>query len=233
MKTTDSSRSAFSLIELLVVIAIIGTLAALSVNLLSGAKTRAQGVECQKNLGDWAKAFGIYVDSNRAHMVPTTGADGLQDPMAWFNVLARQLDEKPISAYGEGETVPRPKAGIKSVFVCPSADNHGDKSAIFSYAYNRHLVDGEKRLRAPQVKNPSELVVFMDAPLLKVPVVDETVVTVDHSQSFRHSHRANIAFFDGHVAAFQKQDVLQGIEAPKEINVAGIQWDPWPESSSK
>ena len=229
MKTNTTSRSAFSLVELLVVLAVMGILMGVTTTYVAGAKARARSVECQKNLGDWTKGLSMYLDANRIHAFPARGSGSRDDASAWYNVIARQIDQKALSDYGEGDRVPAPNGGVKSVYVCPEAVGREEKG-LFSYSYNKYLVKGNKSLRAPQVKRASELVVFMDAPRTTLCAADELDVLSDRSESFRHGRRMNIAFCDGHVGSFKLPEVKQGSESPTESNDVGIQWDPWEET---
>ncbi len=229
MKTNTTTRSAFSLVELLVVLAVMGILMGVTTTYVAGAKARARSVECQKNLGDWSKGLSMLLDASRTHAFPAAGSGAREEKSAWYNAIPRHMGQKALSDYGEGDRIPAPNGGIKSVYVCPEAVGR-DAKGIFSYSYNKHLVNGGKSLRAPQVKRASELVVFMDAPRATLCAADEADVISDRSESFRHGGRMNIAFCDGHVASFKLPEVKQGAESPTEANDAGIQWDPWEET---
>ncbi len=229
MNTSIRNRSAFSLVELLVVLAIIGTLMGVTATYLTNAKSRARGVECQKNLGDWSKGLSMLIDESRTHAFPAAGSGAREDTTAWYNVIARPLDMKPLSDYGEGDRLPVPRGGMKSVYVCPEAGGR-DTSGFFSYAYNKNISKGNKTLRAAQVKRPGELVVFMDAPRTSLWAADQEDVLAGKSDSFRHGSQMNIAFYDGHVGSFKRPMVLQGSENPTAVNEFGILWDPREES---
>lgn len=230
MNTHTSNRSAFSLVELLVVLAIIGLLMGVTSAYIMGAKSRARGVECQKNLGDWTKGLSMLIDESRIHAFPAAGKTGArEDATAWYNAIARPLDLKPLCDYGEGDRIPSPRGGIKSVYVCPEAGSRGG-DGLFSYSYNKHLSKGDKTLRASQVKRPSELVVLMDSPRTSLWAADQEDVLSDRAECFRHGGQMNIAFYDGHVGAFKRAKVQQGADTPTAVNESSILWDPWEES---
>lgn len=232
MNTRITSRSAFTLLELLVVLAVIGILLGVVATYTSGAKEKARSVECKKNLGDWAKGLGMLVDDSRTHSFPAAGSGAAKDEKAWYNTIARYVDVKPLKDYEEGEKMPVPNAGIKSVYVCPAANNRTSSGDLFSYSYNSHLNPDGKTLRASNVKNASELVAFMDAPRASAYSADETMVLSETTDSFRHGGMMNIAFCDGHVGSFKKHQVLQGSETPSKVNNFGILWDPSGESEN-
>ncbi len=79
-----SVKSAFSLVELLVVIAIIGTLAALLLPALSGAKLHAQQIQCINSLKQLALAHSAYVTESGREFQDFAGL-GYMDP--WANAL--------------------------------------------------------------------------------------------------------------------------------------------------
>ena len=221
-----SIRSAFSMIEILVVIAIIATLMAISVPYLSTAKARAKGIECQKNLGDWAKALNMYIDESRTHRFPSLGKDNQNDEKAWFNILPKQLDVRPLCEYGEGEPLPAPKSGIKSMYVCPLA-NKGN--GFFSYAANAFFESNGSSLHAARVGDASAFIVFMDSASTSHGSANCDDVLGSGSDSFRHGSRMNAAFFDGSVRSLEPRQVRAGSDNPKKINEHNIYWDAFPE----
>lgn len=228
MKTNLASQSAFTLTELLVVIAIIGTLSVVISSFAITAKSKASGVECTKNLSAWTRALAMYVDSGRIHVVPPLGSGEPADAEAWYNVLAKKLDEKALMEYQSGENLPRPKGGFKSTYVCPDATRGNSGGGLFSYAYNKRFVKDDKRLRGPQIRHAAELVAFMDAPNPVNPSADETDMVKEDTAAFRHGGKANIAFYDGHVSSFRLREVQAGVDTPNKVNDYGILWDSWP-----
>ena len=227
MKT---NRSAFSLIELLVVIAIIATLMSISILYLSGAKSRAKGIECQKNLGDWAKGLGMFIDESRIHKFPNPGSGARDDANAWYNVLAKHLDIRPLSEYGEEERLPGPQSGIKSMYVCPLATKGDGDKALFSYAANAFFEKDNKALRAANVHDASAFIVFMDAPKpTECSATCSQVLESGGAGSFRHGGRMNAAFLDGSVRSLDPRQVRTGSDDLTKISEANIYWDAFPE----
>lgn len=224
-----NSRSAFSLIEVLVVISIIASLMAVSVTYVSSAKARARGIECQKNLGDWAKGLSMCIDDSRIHGFPSVGTGERKDTGAWYNVIPKALDTRPISDYGDEEPLPGPRSGIKSIYVCPLAEKRNEDNAIFCYAANGYFDMNGKRLRAANVKDAGAFIVFMDAPNATRCSARASDVLGLGTDSFRHGGRMNAAFLDGSVRSLEKRQILAGSEEPKKVNNANVLWDPMPE----
>ena len=225
------SRSAFSLIEMLVVISIIATLMAVSATYLSSAKAKARGIGCQKNLGDWAKGLGMFIDDRRTHAFPGVGTGAIDDKNAWYNVIPKMLDTRPLSDYAEGEALPGPRSGAKSIYVCPLAEKGSDPASdIFCYAANRYFVDENGyALRAANVKQADAFIVFMDSPKASLCSANSSHVLGDGTDCFRHGGRMNAAFLDGSVRSLEKRHLAAGSDNPKKVNNANILWDPKPE----
>jgi prepilin-type N-terminal cleavage/methylation domain-containing protein/prepilin-type processing-associated H-X9-DG protein len=83
-KPPRTDHVAFTLIELLVVIAIIAILAAMLLPALSGAKIRAQGIQCMSNLKQLQLVFLLYPDDN-ADLLTSSGYKSPVEPTAWVN----------------------------------------------------------------------------------------------------------------------------------------------------
>ena len=66
----EGVQRGFTLIELLVVIAIMAILAGLLLPALSGARLKAQGIQCQNNLRQVALAWRLYTDDHRDELPP-------------------------------------------------------------------------------------------------------------------------------------------------------------------
>jgi prepilin-type N-terminal cleavage/methylation domain-containing protein/prepilin-type processing-associated H-X9-DG protein len=106
-------QNGFTLIELLVVIAIIAILAALLLPALAGAKKRAQTITCLSNLKQWSLAAQIYATENDdgiprdgtdaggtyASFTGVLGPGSPVDSNAWFNILPKYINDRPLSYY--------------------------------------------------------------------------------------------------------------------------------------
>jgi len=156
----------FTLLELLVVIAIIAVLAALLLPVLSGAKAKAQRVQCLSQLKQWSIAFFNYVNDNDDGWIPREGYErqgdvainnwsqvagralstgGRDTDDVWYNALPPYLDLQPTYYYQSPlrrlEFYER-----RNLIHCPSARFPRDayqlnyQFALFSMAMNSHLI---------------------------------------------------------------------------------------------
>jgi prepilin-type processing-associated H-X9-DG protein/prepilin-type N-terminal cleavage/methylation domain-containing protein len=117
---------AFSLLEILVAIAITGTLAALLVPALGKLRENADRTTCLANLRQLGLGLRSFAQENKGALPLSMNADPL-DPAAqvsWQILVQRELD------------VPFPKAGKKSVFICPSARKTYPQAPYRTYGLN-------------------------------------------------------------------------------------------------
>lgn len=126
-------RDGFSLVELLVVIGIIAVLSAILLPALNRSRRAALRIQCMANMHQLGMGMQIYAQRWKG-ILPWDGyAEGdrpgrhvgrWSEPSVWFNAAAalggtkayvdQQLDDLAGRA-------PLPKAGDKSMFVCPEA----------------------------------------------------------------------------------------------------------------
>jgi prepilin-type N-terminal cleavage/methylation domain-containing protein len=147
----NHNAAGFTLIELLVVIAIIAILAALLLPALSGAKQRAQRIQCVNNLRQWGLGSMLYAEDFDGRLPYTkAGANpinlirgGYYTRWMWYNGSYpgyrvpqnwTQIPGDPNNYFqGLGMLYPQKLAGSGAIFYCPGLNSK--KSFIGSRNY--------------------------------------------------------------------------------------------------
>jgi prepilin-type N-terminal cleavage/methylation domain-containing protein len=143
-----SSSFGFTLIELLTVIAIIGILAAIIIPVVGKVRETAKFSISVGNLRSWTTAAITFANDNKGfipHQGRTLGnppnpANGglIKNIPAWYNALpsyvgngVKALSDLPLSAL--------PKAGERSVWVCPNFQEGAAGQPWLSYGPSAYL----------------------------------------------------------------------------------------------
>jgi prepilin-type N-terminal cleavage/methylation domain-containing protein/prepilin-type processing-associated H-X9-DG protein len=235
------SRSrGFTLIELLVVIAIIAILAAMLLPALSRAKISAQRIACLNELRQWGLAQTMYYQNNNDYIPRETATGGgsslntwsqvnnSANSDVWYNALPPIINQKAPSAFYHNQADFFNKA---SLFHCPAAKfpttagTSHDVNVYFSYAMNSKLEQGsDLTIKVTTIMKPSATVFFLENLLPTDKPVDSHQKTTDLGQpssdggrfAARHGGMGNIAFVDGHAAAYKGNKVVQTTPGPGE-----------------
>ena len=191
-----------TLIEILVVTGILALLGSLALPAVGHARAVARDVECRANLRQWGVGLAMYMNDYSGY-IPRRGQGSrelgrLERSEDWFNCLPPYLDELPYRDLVEQGK--RPRAGDKSVFICPSATDAGGRYFL-PYAMNKFLctwLDADQ-VNMMNVPEPSAVVFLADAP----GPYSSTAPSKDRSSvQPRHEGSANVLFLDGHVRSF-------------------------------
>ena len=223
------AQKAFTLIELLVVVAIIGVLAGLLLPVITAARAVARQTECASNLRQLFMAVESYKGNNDSYYPPGMSLD---NNFRWHS--ARRSASDPWD-HTRGPLYPYLQEGL--IHDCPAFKALSGKTALAyelgagGYGYNQQYVGGTPSwdlakmfspAKDPLIHNQCETILFGDAAALD-PTTKELIEygfveapfyeawgmsKSDPSCHFRHRGRANFAFCDGHVQAFDKDFYL-------------------------
>ena len=212
-------ENAFTLVELLVVCAIIAVLAALLLPPLIRSKSSAQRIKCVSNLRQLGLAAQLYWDDNAGHAFRYRGVATNGGDLYWFGWLAR--GSEGTRAFDPTAGALFPYLGGRGAEICPALNYALEQfkrkatGAAYGYGYNLYLsAPSDVPPRSiTKISRPAETTVFADAAQVNTwqppasvtyPMLEEWYYVDDNAVQpnghFRHSHRANVVFCDGHVA---------------------------------
>jgi len=215
----------FTLIELLVVIGIIAILASMLLPALGKAKGIAKARACTSQLKQVVTAALMYSQDYDDIIVPARMYTAATYPYLWSNYIVPYLDIKRIRESNFSTT--KPAAGYDyrwqykggSILYCPNINQSignppGNRNySLSTYAINLCITRGDNltsyeytskdfRLTSGELKNPSAIVFFTEYDYTYY--VNSNLI---FDWGIHPSRTANFAFLDGHVAAWQQQDV--------------------------
>jgi len=206
----------FTLIELLVVIAIIAILAAMLLPALKNAKDLSREISCVSNQRQIGLAWQMYGEDNTGSLVPLSIAN--IDPMQneyWPGHLLDYLKLKKLPA----SNLRFEKNG--TVFFCPGLP--GNSTIIYqaSYGMNSYAVGGNDAFgnqgyrKHSQIRLPSAQMFITDSHWSSTDLANGCyAVSGDNAGfnsyvDFRHNHKVNIAYADGHVEPARRGQIYQ------------------------
>jgi prepilin-type processing-associated H-X9-DG protein len=185
--------------------------------------------------------------------IPGTSFGGVQtgqpfDPNAWFNVLAKEVGDKPLSNYwtfpgtanfnANAATLPFP-GGEGKIWHCSSArmkgiPSGGGRYGFFSFAMNidlkkRDAINNYNYPDMPKldtIPKPSSTVLMFDNvfdPKTEIVNASPQFNSVNPANRFRsfanrHEQGGNINFLDGHASYFKSSVVTAGAGNNEPLN---------------
>ena len=205
-------KTSFTLIELLVVVAIIAILAAMLLPALNKAREAARASSCLGNLRQTMQGMLLYADNNKGWTVPNwrsgIGCWGDVNEFGLFpNYLPRvagKCPADPVTSIGSS-------TGIYGMYLFAVDSGLGSRGADApSVLGNGACIEAPPRsgtisYRPSLMKAPSTTVFLADTRNNKnigLYIFSPTGSLVDRDGvATVHNNRANVSFFDGHVAA--------------------------------
>jgi prepilin-type processing-associated H-X9-DG protein len=207
------------LVELLAVIAIIAILAALLLPALGRSKLSAQRVKCVSNLHQLGLATHMYWDDNAGRSFQYGGFPTNGGQLYWFGWMGPGAEGSREFDATQGALYPYLRG--RGVELCPSFDYLSSavklKAAGASYGYgcNKYLATDPPLppVTISRVLRPAACALLGDAAQVNTwqapatpvnPMLEEWYYVSDSTNQpnghFRHSHKADVVFCDGHVA---------------------------------
>ena len=214
-------NTGFTLVELLVVLAIISMLVGLFLPVLGAAMAEGKSAQCISNLrqmGIAAQTYAVHHEGEYPPAYVLDYRDGIK--YEWDVTMVNNEPHPGLLWEGDGDA---------RVQQCPSFSGEGNTDSPFTgYNYNASFIGGYKLIKAngeiarevksatlDLIQNPSQCAVFGDGEyysgankFMRSPLPGD--LDIDGStrtggtQGFRHNHRTNVAFADGHVASFSE-----------------------------
>ena len=201
----ETRTSGFTLTELLVASAMVATLAVLLVPALSTANETSKAAVCLGNMHQWGLAISMYCEEWNDYFpregyayTPPSSNDGV-----WYNVWLPYLNQpRLMDLYTSGNP---PKAGMKSIWICPSATNTTyspvDANPYFTYGFNYRMdPNGVRQFKRSEVMSPANTIILAEEP------EDQFPSTSGKYAAARHSGGGNFFLSDGHAQWIKYED---------------------------
>ncbi|MDB5172003.1 MAG: xcpT 2 [Phycisphaerales bacterium] len=213
-------RVGFTLVELLVVIGIIALLISILLPALQRAKEHANQAKCASNMRQIYQSLAMYVGEHK-NFLPIPPLIGEIGP-SFYN-LAYPMTDLAVIDYQNGSLWPylSPTTGAREgIFNCPSDLEEMRVVRLgglqvhrrnFSYSFNVQMrqVDGALKVgtRITDIFHPAEKIITVEEQYPNDGCAFLAQVDDDDVLAFRHIHRGNQGFADGHVESLRPTDM--------------------------
>ena len=223
----------FTLIELLIVIAILAILASMLLPALNKAREKARGIQCASNLKQSFQMLQFYADDNHGY-IPKY-AEGTY---TWSNpstVTARTyFQNRKVLHCPSGKLPPGCDPTNLNDLGTSSWYTYGiveGNSGTFMHFATRKTIKtpnqwGSGRQHDPNIPN-SRMMLLADS-ISSAPgnyqsyLILQAPWETSNTVALRHSRRANMAFFDGHVEAVDRGTLIQLKQGTCSVAESGV-----------
>lgn len=199
---TSRRPGGLTLVETLASMAIIGTLATLLLPAIQSSRTASRRAACQSNMRQWSLAVLRFADEHHGDL-PRRGqgvqkTERLDRPEDWFNSLPAYLESPRLVDHVRRDA----SQWLPAVWNCPELVQE-DRPLWFSYGMNMWL----STWKSPKPDNLKSVGALSTMTFLADGNGTQcSLLPADAKKKYnpdpRHSGMANLAFLDGHVAAF-------------------------------